>query len=71
MTEMDSAQPSQEILDELNEYKKLYEKHSTLRDQFAMAALTGLTMVGHDYTNKELATYSYDVADAMMEARKK
>jgi hypothetical protein len=40
----------------------------TLRDQFAMAALTGLLTGG--FNHKAAAGVAYDVADSMMEARK-
>lgn len=43
----------------------------SLRDQFAMAALTGLCANNHVQSNvKAYAEISYDLADAMMEARK-
>ncbi len=39
-----------------------------LRDQFAMAALTGLSSGGawRDFTNARMAELSYELADAMM-----
>jgi len=40
---------------------------ATLRDQFAMAALTGLLLQG--FSNQAAATVSYRIADDMMEAR--
>ena len=40
-----------------------------LRDCFAMFAMLGWTMNG-DYTKGEIPRMSYDLADAMMEARK-
>lgn len=45
----------------------------TLRDRFAMAALTGLLACRPPHstvTRKERAEYAYKYADAMMEARK-
>lgn len=45
---------------------------ATLRDQFAMAALTGI-MSNSSYngdTNDMITSISYELADAMMEARK-
>jgi hypothetical protein len=48
--------------------KRLFPETATLRDQFAMAALTGLLTGGFNY--KAAAGVAYDVADAMMEARK-
>jgi len=46
----------------------------TLRDEFAMAALNGAMVGYHDKpsaTCDNIAKWSYDLADAMMEARKK
>lgn len=41
-----------------------------LRDQFAMAALTGLfLMPKYHFTPEAAAKYAYAIADAMMEAR--
>jgi hypothetical protein len=40
-----------------------------LRDCFAMFAMTGWLMNG-DYTKEEIPRLSYDLADAMLEARK-
>ena len=39
-----------------------------LRDCFAMFAMTGWLMNG-DYTKEEIPRLSYDLADAMLEAR--
>jgi hypothetical protein len=41
-----------------------------LRDCFAMFAMLGWTMNG-DYTKEEIPRMSYDLADAMLEARNK
>ena len=45
--------------------------HQTLRDQFAMAALTGLMAnYGNDIgSDEDRARWSYEQADAMMKAR--
>lgn len=45
----------------------------SLRDQLAMAALTGICASGpdHMFTNSRLATEAYDLADAMLEERGK
>jgi hypothetical protein len=43
--------------------------HRTLRDQFAMAALTGI-IINETNTANLAAKYAYEYADAMMEARK-
>lgn len=40
----------------------------TLRDQFAMAALTSIPACGN--TAKEVAAWAYEIADHMLEARK-
>ena len=44
-----------------------------LRDQFAMAALTGLVVANYgkkDIDPMDVASWAYGIADAMMEARK-
>ena len=52
------------------------EPHPTLRDQFAMAALTGI-VIGEfqcpstPATHESVAHDCYEMADAMLEARKK
>ena len=46
----------------------------TLRDEFAMAAMQGAMVGYHEkpaVTCNNIATWAYDLADAMMEARKK
>ena len=55
-------------------YQEIVCTGPTLRDQFAMAALTGyLTSVGvvngHYPPDDDLARYAYEAADAMMKAR--
>lgn len=42
----------------------------TLRDEFAMAALMGLLSANYEFTDR-IAAEIYEIADAMMEARKK
>ncbi len=42
----------------------------TLRDEFAIAALTGMISADHEFTDR-IAEETYEIADAMMEARKK
>jgi hypothetical protein len=44
--------------------------HRTLRDQFAMAALNGLVSRYGTLSPDGIAETAYDLADAMMEARK-
>ena len=49
---------------------RIAEKAS-VRDQFAMAAMTGLLAGRTDHFNRvEWAKAAYEIADAMMEARK-
>jgi hypothetical protein len=46
---------------------------ATMRDQFAMAALTGLVVANYgrkDIDPMDVASWAYGIADAMMEARK-
>jgi hypothetical protein len=55
------------------EYRKALSQQqnaSTLRDQFAMAALTGLLANPDAAKYKDRAEVAYNYADAMMEARK-
>ena len=42
----------------------------TMRDQFAMAALTGLISRASDFMFPDLSQKAYRFADAMIEARK-
>lgn len=64
-----------EIQDSLPDFKpgpimSLYE-YPELRDHFAMAAVTGFA-ANNDHTKSDyLAKRAYELADAMMEARKK
>lgn len=52
--------------------KKLEAQHMALRDQFAMAALTGLLthMEWADCAYEDASKESYEFADAMLAARK-
>lgn len=63
-----------ELLKNANrEYRKALSQQqnaSTLRDQFAMAALTGLCSQPFIPNSEKLAKDCYAYADAMMEARK-
>ena len=43
----------------------------TLRDEFAMAAMAGMHAADTDISKRECATAAYQMADAMMEERKK
>jgi hypothetical protein len=42
----------------------------SLRDEFAAKALQGMIAAAENYQTHELAQYAYDIADAMLEARK-
>lgn len=52
-----------ELLDDIEKDNRI-----ALRDQFAMAALTGM-LAKDEYSPGDAGT-AYDIADAMMEARK-
>lgn len=41
----------------------------TTRDQFAAKAIGGLVVTGENFDLPRLASYSYDIADAMLKAR--
>ena len=43
----------------------------TLRDEFAMAAMAAMHAADTDISKRECATAAYQMADAMMEERKK
>jgi hypothetical protein len=49
---------------------KTYIEQVTMRDQFAMAALTGLISRAPDFMFPDLSQKAYRFADAMVEARK-
>jgi hypothetical protein len=49
--------------------EKAEEKRNLLRDQFAMAALTGLIMRNGGLLPKIVAEDAYYIADAMLEER--
>ena len=58
-----------------NEFHKDYGKDRgmTLRDYFAAKAMVGLLNCYHnpkEFTEEKLAEQSYEIADAMMKARK-
>ena len=53
--------------------RRIEEKEESLRDRFAMAALTGLIANNHAEsikTAKDMALFCYGVADEMMDVRK-
>ena len=64
----DDEGPRQFIYDTKHGWVPL-ESYATLRDQFAMAALTGI-IINETNTSKLAAKFAYEYADAMMEARK-
>ena len=66
MNEM-SYQAGQKINDLEDEIRRLKETPITLRDQFAMAALNWV--LKGNLPLKNAAECSYEIADAMMEAR--
>jgi hypothetical protein len=43
---------------------------ATLRDYFAARAMQGMIAAAENYQTHELAQYAYEVADAMLKARK-
>mgnify|MGYP003341518341 CR=1 FL=1 len=50
-------------------FSKTIIEQPTLRDQFAMAALTGMIQSISSSDWKKIAAHSYQVADAMLAAR--
>lgn len=55
-----------------DQVESLGEGQPTLRDQFAMAALTGiLSKLGINVNDREMASYAYVFADAMLKERAK
>ena len=68
-----SGETKQRISELEAEIVRLREAQPTLRDQFAMAALTGIIARSATYFDSQsfnlFASYSYEIADAAMEAR--
>lgn len=65
-----SGETKQRISELEAEIVRLREAQPTLRDQFAMAALTGLLSDTDRDISYETAAYrSFEIADYMMEAR--
>jgi len=62
-----SGETKQRIGDLEAEIARLKAAQPTLRDQFAMAAMTG--SIGNFCTVTEATTFAFYVADKMMEAR--
>jgi hypothetical protein len=58
------------LLNALDQIRNLKSERATLRDQFAMAALTGITRGTPVSAAQSAATCAYLFADAMLEARK-
>lgn len=69
VAEVADAEIPQHIYQRVGEVE-MFKSGATLRDQFAMAALTGL-IFGKGYCSAVLVDESYDIADAMLEARNK
>ena len=71
------VRPSTSLLDcglraAVKSAKPISEAEATLRDQFAMAALTGICgshMLSSEADDDDLAEAAYSLADSMMEAR--
>jgi len=64
------------LLNALNQIRNLKSERATLRDQFAMAALTGilandnLLPADNEFVPYRASGCAYEIADAMLEARK-
>ena len=72
VSKFELVEPSDESSDVSNIDNEQQEDKETLRDKFAMAALTGKlasSNLNHNYSYETLAKYCYKMADAMMEAR--
>ena len=54
----------------VNGFTQTVVEQVTMRDQFAMAALTGLISRAPDFMFPDLSQKAYRFADAMLEARK-
>ena len=57
----------------LNELSMRAVEKASVRDQFAMAVLSGLVVANYgrkDIDPMDVASWAYGIADAMMEARK-
>ena len=54
---------------ERSELQRQLDDRPSLRDQFAMAAITGLISLGKTDVIEELAQDAYRIADAMLVAR--
>ena len=48
----------------------MFSEATTLRDQFAMAALTGILSKHDNLLSERVAEIAFDYADAMLETRK-
>lgn len=80
MTDFDYAQKAQlDLIEKQVEFlhqmmtPKMVVVERTLRDEFAMSALTGLVVANYgrkDIDPMDVASWAYGIADAMMEARK-
>lgn len=63
------TQADDRVAELLIHYFETAPERPTLRDQFAMAALTGLLGFGDDLDPYDAASLSYTIADAMMKER--
>jgi hypothetical protein len=59
------------LLNALDQIRNLKSERATLRDQFAMSALTGMIPSISSSNWTKIAEHSYEVADAMLAAREK
>ena len=69
MTE-DTHVQLQIMTDTALKFKKQLEQTCTLRDRFAMAALSAIIQGKDIHTTTQAAETAYHMADSMMEARK-
>jgi hypothetical protein len=74
MSEYENAKEISDSIDSvsrsLNDIYATIDESASLRDRFAMAALTGLLADGHAL-NEVTSEKAYQMADLMLEARKK
>ena len=59
------------LIEVVNEEAKPQQDVKTLRDEFAMAAITGIMATYSKIETLECAKEAYQIADAMLETRKK
>lgn len=66
---MTHTEREQELTLNVTQAKREAAVKPTLRDQFAMAALSGATQPKNSYEFDDIAEWAYKIADAMMKAR--